>query len=491
MSGAQCNVRAVVTTSVMPTIRILSIDGNARAEGDLSCEVGHRLELPGGRIDGIYAGWRWSGEGLHVDQDRYGFCPLFGWSPTGARVLSTDLAALLDRGAPRDLDLDALSVFLRIGFFLADDTPFRAIRAVVSPPFLTRPRVVSRDDAIDRFIDLTRQSIRRRMPSADYVMPLSGGRDSRHILFELCEAGRAPRACVTVRHFPPRANDDELIAGEVCARLGIEHHVLMQPPDRAAVERAKNIRTHFCTDEHAPFLVLADHLVEETRETYDGIAGDVLSQSTYLRPEIHTLFERRDAAGAAAFILDGYGVMMSERALSRLLHPDIYRNVPRERALARLASEVERHFDAPNPSGSFFFWNRTRREIALSPYGVMRGVTVFAPYLDVDLYDFLSSVPAPLLMDRRLHTDAIARAFPQHAAIPYERKGVRAIDRRAMRRLAAAVTGALIMSRGMFRPEVMLPSLLATMADGADRLWHAPLTLYLAQIAAFSGARAR
>jgi asparagine synthase (glutamine-hydrolysing) len=475
----------------MPTIRILSIDGNARAEGDLSCEVGHRVALPDGRTDGIYAGWRRAGETVHVDQDRYGFCPLFAWSTPDARVLSTDLAALLDRGAPRDLDLDALSVFLRVGFFLADDTPFRAIRALVSAPFLTRPCALSRDEAIDGFIDLTRQSIRRRMPSSDYVMPLSGGRDSRHILLELCDAGRAPRACVTVQHFPPRANDDELIAADVCARLGIEHRVLMQPPDRAAVERAKNIRTHFCTDEHAQFLVLADHLVAETAETYDGIAGDVLSQSAYLRPEIHALFERRDTAGLAAFILDGYGVMTSERALSRLLHPDIYRLVPRERALARLASEVERHFDAPNPSGSFFFWNRTRREIALSPYGVMRGVTVFAPYLDVDLYDFLSSLPASLLMDRRLHTDAIARAFPQHAAIPYDRKGVRAIDRRAMRRLAASLTGALIVSRGMFRPDAILPSLLTTIADGGDRLWYASLMLYLAQIAAFSDARAR
>jgi hypothetical protein len=68
---------------------------------------------------------------------------------------------------------------------------------------------------------------------------------------------------------------------------------------------------------------------------------------------------------------------------------------------------------------------------------------------------------------------------------------VRAIDRRAMRRLAASLTGALIVSRGMFRADAILPSLLTTIADGGDRLWYASLMLYLTQIAAFSDARAR
>jgi asparagine synthase (glutamine-hydrolysing) len=456
------------------------------ADGDLECRVGHRIRLADGSTDGIYAGWSWNGRELVVDQDRYGFFPLFEWASGETRVLSTDLVTLLDRGAPRALDLDALSVFVRVGFFVGADTPFKAIRAVLPRPLARRTLEIPRSQAVDGFIDLFRQSMARRLPSAPFVMPLSGGRDSRHILFELRDAGRPPAACVTVRHFPPRANDDEVIAREICNGLGLQHRMIAQPQDRASLERRKNLLTHLCTDEHAQFIVMAEHLRAHTRETYDGIAGDVLSQSTYLRPEVHALFRRGDYDGVAAFVLDGYGITMSDSALERVLAPEFCRDLSRERAVARLASEIARHADAPNPVGSFFLYNRTRREVALAPYGLMRDLTVFAPYLDRDLFDFLSALPAELLMDRALHTDAIARAWPQHVHLPYERKGLTLDDRWAQRRFAAAVLRAVLRARsGAFvRRTTLAPALAATVADGASqRLWHATLVLYLDQIA--------
>ena len=455
--------------------------------GDLVCEEGHRIPLPDGGLDGIYAGWRWTGRELVIEQDRYGFFPLFEWAGADTRVVSTSLVTLIEQGAPRALDLDALSVFARVGFFVGADTPFESIRAVLPPALVRRRLDIARTDAVDGFIDLFREAIARRLPSGPFVMPLSGGRDSRHILFELRDAGHAPAACVTVRHFPPRANDDELIAEEICRTLAIEHRVIPQPRDRASLELAKNIRTHFCSDEHAQFIVLADHLRAHTRDTYDGIAGDVLSQSTYLRPDAHALFTGTDYAAAAAFVLDGYGTTMTEAALERVLAPALYRQAPRERALARLVTEISRHGDAANPVGSFFLHNRTRREVALSPFGLMRGITAYAPYLDRDLFDFLSALPAELLMDRALHTDAIARAWPQHAHLPYERKGLTIDDRWAQRALAAALARAVVRdsSRSMLRRAALLPRLMATVADGAHhRLWHATLVLYLDQIAA-------
>ncbi|MGH9349665.1 MAG: asparagine synthetase B family protein, partial [Vicinamibacterales bacterium] len=230
------------------------------AEGDLSCDAGHRIRLGDGDVDGVFAGWTWNGRALAIEQDRYGFFPLFEWRAGDTRVVSTDLVALLEQGAPADLDIDALAVFARTGFFVGADTPFRDIRAVLPPLLPPRRLDVSRPRAVDGFIDLFRHAMARRRPSGPFVMPLSGGRDSRHILFALCDAGHAPQACVTVRHFPPRANDDELIAGDLCAALGIAHRVIAQPRDRAAVERRKNLLTHLCTDEHAQFVVLAEHL---------------------------------------------------------------------------------------------------------------------------------------------------------------------------------------------------------------------------------------
>jgi asparagine synthetase B (glutamine-hydrolysing) len=74
-------------------------------------------------------GWR----RLTVQRDRFGVQPLF-WNatPTSVRI-SPSIDALLAAGAPAELDDAAMAVFLRIGFFVGDDTPFAAIRALPRP----------------------------------------------------------------------------------------------------------------------------------------------------------------------------------------------------------------------------------------------------------------------------------------------------------------------------------------------------------------------
>ena len=62
-----------------------------------------------------------------------------------------------------------------------------------------------------------------------------------------------------------------------------------------------------------------------------------------------------------------------------------------------LRAELAKHADAPNPVASFFFWNRTRREVSLIPYGLLRTIpTVHSPFLDHDLYDLMTSLPLDL-----------------------------------------------------------------------------------------------
>ena len=91
---------------------------------------GHALPLRDGVADGIFAGWTWDGSRLVVRTDRYGASPLFLWASKTQIAVSPSLLAILECGAPADLDGPALSVFLRLGYFLGDDTPFTAIRTV-------------------------------------------------------------------------------------------------------------------------------------------------------------------------------------------------------------------------------------------------------------------------------------------------------------------------------------------------------------------------
>jgi hypothetical protein len=42
------------------------------------------------------------------------------------------------------------------------------------------------------------------------------------------------------------------------------------------------------------------------------------------------------------------------------------------------------------------------------------------PYLDHDVYDFLSSLPAEYFLGRTFHTETIRRAYPNHAHLPFD-----------------------------------------------------------------------
>lgn len=467
-------------------IRTATENGRVSATGTLACLAGHRV----GGDDGVYAGWSWDGSGVRVEHDRYGMFPLFRWESAGGLVLSTDLLELLELGAPRTLDFDALAVFLRLGFFLGDDTPFASIRAAAAPRPVAAASHLSKRAAVDGYVDLFRRAIRRRLPAGPFVLPLSGGRDSRHILYELIEAGHPPARCVTVRHFPPRGNEDAEVAQALCQRLGLAHVVLEQPPDRIDVERRKNLRTHFCTEEHAQFLVLADYLSSTTADTFDGIAGDVLSQSGYANPALLALFRHGDVRGVAECLLRGHGNVVTERALARLVAPHLHVELSRERAVARLEREIATHLEAVNPIASFYFWNRTRREIALHPYGLQRASTTFAPYLDRDVFDFLCSLPPELTIDRTLHSDAIATAFPAYADIGYEQRSQRNEDAAAQRTLARGLLRMLGRSGGrrLVNRRGLLPSVAWTAATGSTRrLWNVPFAIWLDQISGAAG----
>jgi hypothetical protein len=95
---------------------------------------------------------------------------------------------------------------------------------------------------------------------------------------------------------------------------------------------------------------------------------------------------------------------------------------PLEAAQARVRRELDRHLAAVNPLGSFFFWNRVRRGIGVSSFGINGAFDVYTPYLDYDVFDHLTSLTVDNFTDRKFHTEAIHRAFPQYAHIPFESK---------------------------------------------------------------------
>ena len=157
-------------------------------------------------------------------------------------AVSPSLNKLLEFVGSVELNDAALAVFLRTGFFIDNDTAFRFIQSV---PVFKRfewvdgnlhiekmPKSVSTstlldDKAVEGYVHYFREAMRRRMPlDDDFIAPISGGKDSRHILLEFYHAGRTPKLCLTCEGHPTTGEDDPVIAQRLTSLLNFQHHTL-------------------------------------------------------------------------------------------------------------------------------------------------------------------------------------------------------------------------------------------------------------------------
>jgi len=386
-----------------------------------------------------FAEWTWDGTRLKVVTDRYGFFPIFYHTTRDTISVSPSLMALLDAGAPSTIDDAALGVLLRTGFLVGDDTVFRDIR--VMPPHgvltwehgkcdvtgrfvLVGAESYTHEAAIDAYIERMRESVRRRPEVGTSIVPLSGGRDSRHIFLELCAQERRPQATITVDTPPTFISGDVPVAHALSDRAGVKHIVLPLVDSRWTAETENTLRTHFSTFEHFWFRPLLNYLGEHGSKLtmYEGVAGDVLSTFFLKTPERQRLYaEGKFEALAELFF-------WPEEYFKELLSPAQYRRSTRDAARSRLAQELARHADAPHPLASFLVYNRTRRVTAISPSTMFSPwATVWCPYLDADVFDFLMSLTPDILKgpsDQSFHDSAILRAYPKFADIAFSAKHV-------------------------------------------------------------------
>lgn len=194
------------------------VDGKPNINGEKKCLLGHIIDNGfDGEREGVFVEWEWDGSTLHVVTDKFAFYPVYYWCGNEEFAISTSIMKLFELGAPKELDNVGLTIFSRLGFHIGEYTCFSNVKAL--PPgadlrwsqhqisinkHITIEKVINikRDDAIEKYIHLFRKSIQKRLPkNSDFVTPLSGGRDSRHILLELVHQGCRPKFCVTHEQF--------------------------------------------------------------------------------------------------------------------------------------------------------------------------------------------------------------------------------------------------------------------------------------------------
>jgi hypothetical protein len=418
------------------------VDSGIETEGQAQASLGHQVPMPGGESTGFWASWRWDGSRLVVERDRYGAFPLFYMATDDRIVVSPSLPRILASGSSRALDLDALAAFAAIGYYLEDDTPFLDIRALAQgstltwsrrrlevsaphPPFVVQP--MDRATAIEGVIETVRASVSRRIPSGGdpYVMPLSGGRDSRHLLLELRHQGHTPAMCVTAGYYPGiGGGQDRPLAKKLCASLGIPHRGIAVPRSLVEADQRKNRITGYLSDEHAWALAVADHLRGRTSHTYEGTPGGALIQRPWDSDGMGDLARARRFDEFATRLVVGKD---GRDRYSQHLSPSMRELLPTTRAIARVRQALVPHERSDNPAMEFRFWNRGMRELMLTPALVLQDIpTVYTPYLDPEVVAFATSIGAELIGEG-FHDDIISTAYPDVARVRYARFGKPAI----------------------------------------------------------------
>ncbi|WP_405242467.1 asparagine synthetase B family protein [Lentisalinibacter salinarum] len=427
------------------------VDERIHLSGQPSGFKGYRVG-PYDRQSGIFVQWEVSEDAIDIWNDPLGFIPVFYTYDSCSFAFSTSICDLLSEQTTGGLDEAAIALFLRTGTYFGDRTPFYGIR--VMPPgarirfdrhglSLFAPETpicgassstLSQANAV--YGELFEAAIEkfRAVGLRRVAVPLSGGRDSRHILLELFRANIAEIDCLTVRTADTGPDSELSIASRLAGRLALPHSSVGPVASLIEAERLKNRLTNFCTLEHAWILPLADHLAGESYDAiFDGIGGDVLSQSKNLTRRRLELYRAERLEELADDVLG------SEGYLPKMLARTAYRQFERAAAKELLISELRKYVDTPNPVGQFFFWNRTRRNIASSSWGILsRSCPTYAPYLDQDLYLFLSSLPAEFLLERRFHDTVISERYPEYADVDYA-SGSRALRSHSPRLAYAGV----------------------------------------------------
>ena len=205
----------VAPTAGEPFLLIDERDGRTVVSGAPSCTLGRETPLREGRPDGIFARWAWDGRQLQLENDRYGLQPLYYFSDNGRCALSPSVSKLIELGAPSDLDFEGSPCSCTLGTSSATRLPSAPsgpchqseLPVVAGSPDSRGPEAAG--GAGPPRPRRGSRRVRGQLPgsdpaaaaqSDDIVHLLSGGRDSRHILFELQLNGHAPRTCLTVSY---------------------------------------------------------------------------------------------------------------------------------------------------------------------------------------------------------------------------------------------------------------------------------------------------
>jgi asparagine synthase (glutamine-hydrolysing) len=206
------------------------------------------------RLRGMFAFALWDGrrQRLMLARDRFGKKPLCYCQTADAITFASEIKALLqDPEVPMALDEASLHHYLTYGYVPGPATAFRAIRKLPPATVMlwegsrtTRQRywrpaylpklTIGEEEAAERLRDLLREAVRiRLMGDVPLGAFLSGGLDSSSIVALMAEASAAPVKTFSIG-FDDHSFDEVRYARAVADRYATDHHEFTVTPDALA-----------------------------------------------------------------------------------------------------------------------------------------------------------------------------------------------------------------------------------------------------------------
>lgn len=408
------------------------IDNQVKTSGQNSCLLGYQYDISGyPKPGGVWARWEYKNNQLIIENDCLGFCPLYYYLDDKKIVVSNSILQIISVVGNVELDHDALRMMIRKRYFLQDKTAYKNISTLapnttikwskdkfeINSSFLeVKPQDLTHEQIVDGYIDLFKQSISRHLPQQDedFIMPLSGGRDSRWMLMELLQRGFKPKVCVTCGE-----QRDIKLATQLCQRLDL-NQICITPPHswvKDAIRKDANIS--FSTPQHTWLVRLADYVKNAGCLSYDGNGIGMFSRNAYIddNMEMFKLFRTLDFEGFE-------NVMFSEddpinHCIKQMPEEFNFLEKDTEDLKHIHYSELEKQKNYPNDLSAYSFYANTRTAISTCPFGMMRPAKIYFPFLDYELFSFIASLEAEKVAEIEPQAAAVRKAHPEIADIPF------------------------------------------------------------------------
>ena len=371
--------------------------------------------------------------------DRLGIRPLFFAHDDAGVAFASDLSALAPWGPrPPAIDHDALQELVALGFPLGSRTPWRHVERVPPGSRLELGRGVRRLQRYwsledlpavtaadpDRFLDESQERLRYALARllersrGEALCLLSTGYDSRRLLLEAHAVGARLDTVTAAWTYPgrPGTSLEPAVTRELCRRLAVPNR-LVTPPGFAASRalaadrRARDVLLAYQVkgrDHIWAMPLLASLAPGIARPNLDGIAGDTFFNNPFY-------FLPRSV----------WGRWRPERDLLEAIVPE-HERLDRWWAgliscplAERVRSALEALPDGPYRLSQFYLLGRTRRMVALLPFGLLDlRVESLCPYLDRDVMEHAHTFDPLLKGELRLQRRALDRHYPAFRDLP-------------------------------------------------------------------------